>query len=95
MPVGATRYVVTYDIGDPKRLHHVFQALRKYGVHLQLSVFECDLDEQQVVKLRTTLRRIIRATEDQVLFIRIGQSTTAITALGLPYQRPRGEVTIL
>ena len=69
--------------------------MRGYGVHLQLSVFECNIDDQQEVRLRTTLKRILHPTDDQVLFIRIGQSATAITALGRPYGRTRHEVTIL
>ena len=95
MADGATHYIVTYDICDPKRLHHVFNAMRKYGEHLQLSVFECTLDDQQEVLLRTALRRIIHSSDDQVLFIRVGNAATTITAIGRPYAHKGHDVTVL
>lgn len=94
------RYVVTYDIRDPKRLYRVFRTLRKYGDHLQLSVFECCMEEKALVRLKDALRKIVRAEEDQVLFIRIGTDTAAdrdsvITAIGLPYAVRDRTVTVL
>ena len=37
-------YVVTYDISDPKRLRKVYKMMLGYGEHLQLSVFQCELN---------------------------------------------------
>ena len=84
------RYLVTYDIADPKRLYRTFQCLRKFGDHLQLSVFECCLEDKEVHRLKDRLRRTIQPAEDSVLFIRIapdgaGGRAPAIEALGLPY----------
>jgi CRISPR-associated endonuclease Cas2 len=42
-----TSYIVTYDIADDKRLRKVFQTMRKYGDHLQFSVFECPKDPRK------------------------------------------------
>ena len=36
-------YIVCYDIAGPKRLRKVFKTMQAWGVHLQLSVFECRL----------------------------------------------------
>ena len=33
------RYLVTYDIADPKRLSRLFRFMKKQGVPLQYSVF--------------------------------------------------------
>lgn len=83
-------YIVTYDISDPKRLQRVFKTMRNYGDHLQLSVFECQLSRADLAVLKERLREIVRPDEDQVLFIRLGTTTSqrdepAIEALGRPY----------
>ncbi len=38
------RYLVSYDICDPKRLRRVAKILEGFGTRLQYSVFECPLD---------------------------------------------------
>jgi CRISPR-associated protein Cas2 len=82
-------YLVCYDVCDDKRLRKVFQVMRGYGDHLQYSVFECQLTEMDLVRLRRELSEIIHHTEDQVLFVYLGPSEgrgdRVITALGKPY----------
>ena len=95
-----TRYVVTYDIADPKRLYRVFRTIRRYGDHLQLSVFECRLDDRELLRLQDRLRKIISPGDDQILFIRLGPAgrsaseDATITALGLPYHARDLSVTV-
>ena len=85
-------YVVSYDVCDPKRLRGVFKTLRGYGDPLQLSVFRCELDAQELVELRSLLRKILHHGEDQVLFVNVGpvdgRASAAITSLGQPYTHP-------
>lgn len=85
-------FIVSYDISDPRRLRKVFQTLRGYGDHLQLSVFRCELVSAEKVVLETKLRGIIHHTEDQVLFIDLGvadgRAACAIHALGRPCAAP-------
>jgi CRISPR-associated protein Cas2 len=85
-------YVVTYDISDPRRLRQVYRLMLGYGEHLQLSVFQCELNERELVELRAALGEIIHHSEDQVLFVAIGpidgRGATAITSLGRPYIDP-------
>ncbi len=82
-------YIVCYDICDPKRLRDVFKAMRGWGDHLQLSVFECRLTRADLVTLRAELAEIIDHREDQVLFVDLSPSGArgdrVITALGKPY----------
>lgn len=68
------RYLVTYDIGDPKRLRKVFKLLKSYGEHLQLSVFRCDLSAMSLAQLKSELVDIIHSGEDQVLLVDVGPS---------------------
>lgn len=82
-------YIVTYDISDPKRLRRVFQTMRSWGDHLQLSVFECQLTRTDVIQLRAALAEIVHHSQDQVLFVDLGpaegRGDRVITALGKPY----------
>lgn len=92
-------YIVSYDISDPKRLRKVFQILRGYGDHLQLSVFRCDLRRAERIVVEQRLRAIIHHTEDQVLFIDIGpadgRAALAIEALGRPTTPPQKSVVVV
>jgi CRISPR-associated protein Cas2 len=80
------RYIVTYDISDPKRLRQVFKTLKGFGRHLQFSVFSCDLAAMALVQLKIALSSVIDMHEDQVLIIDIGpaegRAAEAIASLG-------------
>ncbi len=84
-----TSYIVCYDISDDKRLRKVFQTMRKFGDHLQYSVFECQMTPSDLVRCRADLAKIIHHGEDQVLFINLGpaegRGDRVITALGRRY----------
>lgn len=85
-------YVVTYDICDPKRLRKVYKLMLGWGDHLQLSVFQCELNPRELVELRVELHRLLQHSEDQVLFVdvgvSVGRASGAIQALGRPYVDP-------
>ena len=85
-------YIVSYDISHPKRLRKVFKVMRGYGDHLQLSVFQCELNQRELIELRTRLSEIIHVNEDQVMFVDVGpvegRGSTSIAAIGRPYLYP-------
>ncbi len=84
-------YIVTYDICDPKRLRKVFNLCKGFGIHLQYSVFECDLNESERVEFERRLDAMIDDGEDQILFINLGPSHArgekSITAIGKQYHK--------
>ena len=92
------RYIVSYDIADPKRLRQVARILGGYGTRIQYSVFECPLDPLRLEKLKAHLKETLNRDADQVLFIDLGKTTTTtglrIEALGQPYL-VRSQVTIV
>lgn len=96
--MGRIRYLVSYDISNPKRLRRVARALEGFGVRLQYSVFECPLDEMRLAKLRAALQPLLKHDEDQVLFVSLGPSANdaslVIDAMGLPYV-VRTRVTVI
>ncbi|MBX3234720.1 MAG: CRISPR-associated endonuclease Cas2 [Nitrospiraceae bacterium] len=65
-------YLVTYDIADAKRLRRVFKTMKGFGAHLQFSVFQCDLPDIDLVRMKAALTEIIDQREDQVLIIDLG-----------------------
>lgn len=92
------RYLVSYDICDPKRLRRVARALEGFGVRLQYSVFECPLDDMRLAMLKAEVHPLLKHDEDQVLFVSLGPSandaTLVIEAMGQPYL-VRTRVTII
>ena len=85
-------FIVTYDISDPKRLRKVFRLMLGYGDHLQLSVFQCELNPHEIVELRHALGEVIHHGEDQVLFANLGpaegRGSESIVSLGRAYIDP-------
>ena len=82
-------YLICYDITDDKRRDRVFKVCKNHGEHLQFSVFECDLNATELLRMQQELTQIISCTQDQILFITLGPAETrgdrVISALGQPY----------
>jgi len=72
MATGRTRFLVSYDISDAKRLRMVHKCVKNYGWSMQYSVFICDLDSVEIVMLKQDLSSIIHHGEDSVAFINLG-----------------------
>jgi CRISPR-associated protein Cas2 len=93
-----TRYIVSYDIANPKRLRRVARVLEGFGTRLQFSVFECPLDPMRLAAAKTELADQINHDEDQVLFVSLGPAASdanlSIEALGKPY-KVRRSLTII
>jgi CRISPR-associated protein Cas2 len=69
------RYLVAYDIRDPKRLRLVFQTMKAYGESLQYSVFVCDISRAEKVAMQTDLGAVIDHTEDSIALVDLGQAS--------------------
>ena len=93
-----TRYLVSYDIANPKRLRQVAKVCQSFGSRIQYSVFECPLDDLRLENLRAELTSIIHHEDDQILFVSLGQESSKspfrIESLGQPYTM-RSRVTII
>jgi len=94
-----SRYIVSYDICDKKRLRRTYRAMRGFGDHLQYSVFRCDLSDVERVELIGVLKEIINHDEDQVLIIDIGpaegRGENCVESLGRPYILPERHAIIV
>lgn len=91
-------FVVSYDIADDKRRQEVFSTLHGFGSHAQYSVFFCELDEKELVRLRGRLRTSIHKHEDQVMILDMGPATRdfeeCLEVLGKPYDPPTRIVVV-
>ena len=73
---GGNMYVIlVYDINleekeGQKVLRNVYKICKKYLVHIQNSVFEGELLESQMLKLKIELNRYIRDDKDSVIVFR-------------------------
>ncbi len=59
-------YIISYDIGDPKRLQRIHRMLKRLAIPLQYSVFYTSMSERQRGKLADLLGRKIEPKEDDV-----------------------------
>jgi CRISPR-associated protein Cas2 len=69
---GRRRYLITYDICDPKRLRQVHKTVKTYGWVMQYSVFIGDLDPIELFDLKRSLTQIIDHRQDSIAIIDVG-----------------------
>lgn len=65
-------YIVTYDIGEPRRWRRLFKLMHGYGEWLQLSVFQCRLTRRRRVELTAAINEVINHNQDHVLILDLG-----------------------
>jgi CRISPR-associated protein Cas2 len=84
-----SRWVVAYDCPCDKRRRRIAVLLEGYGVRVQESVFECELQPEVFQRLRSRLQRLIRADEDAVRLWPLSRRSCArIVNLGRPVATP-------
>jgi CRISPR-associated protein Cas2 len=71
------RYVVCYDIREPKRLRRMHRTMLGYGDPLQYSVFVCDLSATERLLMEEAVRQVARLAEDSVVVIDLGPADGA------------------
>lgn len=70
--------LVTYDVNvttraGEKRLRQIAKVCLDYGVRVQNSVFECEVDPAQWVKLKAELLGIYEPMQDSLRFYMLGK----------------------
>lgn len=64
-------FVVCYDIADERRLRKVARTMLSFGQRVQRSVFECELQERDLQKLKVAIEAIIDMRRDSVRLSRL------------------------
>lgn len=62
------RYLIAYDIADPRRLQRVAHTVERIGIRLQYSLFLAQLTPRQRQKLLDELRQLIDPKADDLRF---------------------------
>jgi len=63
--------LVTYDITEPTRLIRLNKFLKEFGLNTQKSVFECDIDDLGLKRIRAYCRDHLDMMKDSVRIYRI------------------------
>lgn len=59
-------YFISYDVANPKRLVKVAKVLENYGIRIQYSFFECEMDQMQLEELKNKLLSILKKKKDSL-----------------------------
>ena len=99
MAAGRTRYLVSYDISNAKRLRQVHKTVKNFGWPMQYSVFICDLDAVEMLILKQEVGAIIHHGEDSVAFVNLGppanRGSQCFDFMGLRAALPTSGPTII
>jgi len=66
------RFIVAYDVADPKRLRKTYKIMCAHGDPLQYSVFQCDLSASERMELIEKLTDMLNLKEDRILIVDVG-----------------------
>ena len=93
------RFLVCYDVSDPKRLARTYKKMNGFGEPAQYSVFICDLSPKERVLLEETLTEILNLNDDRVLIVDMGPSegrgSRTFTTLGNARELPRRTTVVV
>ena len=82
-------WVVAYDISDDARRTRVAKHLEGFGERVQLSVFECRLDDTELEQLRAHVQAVTDRREDRVRWYPMCRTCKT----GVTWHGPGGPVT--
>lgn len=71
------KYVITYDVGNDKRRTKLSTLLEAYGVRVNYSVYECELNQTKFDKLlyEISLQKLVEKKYDSLRFYYIHESS--------------------
>jgi CRISPR-associated protein Cas2 len=94
--VARRRYLIAYDISDPRRLRRVCKTMEEYGERLQYSVFLCDLSRSELTHARAQVEAEMDLGLDSVVIVDLGAPDAArLTFIGQRRPLPDADVRIL
>lgn len=93
-----TRYLLAYDIRDPRRLRRVHQVAKTWGYPLQYSVFVCDLTRSELLMMRNDLAEEMSVVQDSVGIFDLGPPTgrgvQCVEFIGKSRELPDGDAEV-
>lgn len=65
------KYLITYDIENDQRRKKISEELEAFGYRVNYSVFECELNQTKLRKLRQKIEELVDKKYDSVRFYHI------------------------
>ncbi len=75
-------YILVYDVNQ-KRVNKILKLLRKYMNWVQNSVFEGELSESQIERLKYEVKKLINPREDSVIIYAMEEKWLGRNIIGL------------
>lgn len=66
------RYLVAYDIREPRRLRQICKLMEAHGERMQYSVFISDLTQTELIRMRARSEELMELSEDSVAIVDLG-----------------------
>ncbi|RJQ72332.1 MAG: CRISPR-associated endonuclease Cas2 [Desulfobacteraceae bacterium] len=82
-------YLVCYDISEPRRWRKVYKTMKGFGDWVQLSVFQCRLSKEKVLRMTARLADIVDQSEDHIVIIDLGPAESVqlkVECIGKPFE---------
>jgi len=57
-------YMLCYDVSDPKRLRKVARLLENFGIRVQKSFFQCEMNEKKLKMIEKQMLSVINIKKD-------------------------------
>lgn len=84
-------HIVAYDIKEPKRMRKVALLCLDYGVRVQYSIFQFDLNEKLTAQFVSELKELIDPAADRLMIVPVCEKCrSSILCLGQmkPFELP-------
>jgi len=79
-------------VSDDKRRTALFKTLMGNGDHVQFSVFICQLNDVELERLKSSIRRSVNFRQDQVIVLDLGPADSELASrlecIGKAYEPP-------
>lgn len=76
------KYIIAYDIREPKRLAKIHRTIKKVAIPIQKSVFLAHLCKTELASLEATLNQIIAQKQDDIRIYKLPATISQIQMLG-------------
>jgi CRISPR-associated protein Cas2 len=75
--------LIAYDISDARRLQKVAKIMKDYGIRVQKSIFEADVNEHRFKEMRKRIQSVITPEEDGIKYFPLcGRCSDTIITYG-------------
>lgn len=74
------RYLVCYDIREPRRLRETHRVVCAFGEFLQYSLYVCDLSGSERIRMMDALRDVVDQRVDSLVVFDLGLAESGTSA---------------